>query len=570
MKRRLIMLCFVLMLIIGLAVPAAADNSAPKVEMYITVNPDGDALVSMNVTFHLDAADESLTFPLPRKASNITMNGGSVGTSASGNVLLANVGAATKGMVGDFSVRFDYAVAEAVKAVKINQIPRLQLDLDLLCGFKYPVGSMSFVLTLPANITTDASFSSTYQQISFESNLDLTTKDNMLTGQTKMGLKDHEAVSLSMIVPQEMFPTVSTYQREGNPELYPMGGLAAAALLYWLIFLFTLPPIRTRSTNPPAGISAGEIGCRLTMTGGDLTMMVLTWAQLGYLLIHLEGSGRVLLHKRMDMGNERSLFEVRVFQALFGNRRVVDCSGNHYATVCSRTSTMIPGEKSMTKPGSGNRKVVRILLCMAQVFCGICVAMNMTGIVILEIIFSIVFGAFGVFSAWQMQSMAFCLHLRHKSGAWIGFVCALVWVLLGTIAHQPWIPLGACVVQMLFGFLIAYGCKRTELNRLECGEILGLKRYLQRMPRPEAARLQKVDPEFFFRMAPFAIAMGVGRPYAAAFGKKKLDQCPYFVTRIHGKRTADEWMRLMLQAVSAMDYRYRRNKLEKWLAIRFR
>lgn len=570
MKRRLIMLCMLIVLVIGLAVPAAADNSAPKVEMYITVNPDGDALVSMNVTFHLDAADQALTFPLPRKAGNITMNGGSVGTSVSGDVILANVGASVGEMTGDFSARFDYSVPEAVKAVKINQIPRLQLDLDLLCGFKYPVGSLNFVITLPANITTIPTFSSTYQQISFESNLDLITRDNMITGQTKQGLRDHEAVTLSMLVPQEMFPTVSTYQREGNPELYPMAGLAVLALLYWLIFLFTLPPIRTRSTNPPAGISAGEIGCRLSMVGGDLTMMVLTWAQLGYLLIHLEGSGRVLLHKRMDMGNERSLFEVRVFQALFGNRRVVDCSGSHYATVCARTSTMIPGEKTMTKPGSGNRKVVRVLLCIAQVFCGICVAMNMTGILVLEIIFSITFGIFAIFSAWQMQSMAFCLHVRHKTSAWIGFVSALIWVVLGVIAHQPWIPLGACVVQMLFGFLIAYGCKRTDLNRLECGEILGLKHYLRQMPRPEAARLQKVDPEFFFRMAPFAIAMGVGKPFAAAFSKKKLDQCPYFVTRIHGKRTASEWMQLMLQAVSAMDYRFRRNKLEKWLAIRFR
>ena len=49
-------------------------------------------------------------------------------------------------------------------------------------------------------------------------------------------------------------------------------------------------------------------GSRLTFTGADLTMMVFSWAQLGYLVIHLDDNGRVMLHKRMDMGNERSSF----------------------------------------------------------------------------------------------------------------------------------------------------------------------------------------------------------------------------------------------------------------------
>ena len=34
--------------------------------------------------------------------------------------------------------------------------------------------------------------------------------------------------------------------------------------------------------------------------------------------------------------------------------------------------------------------------------------------------------------------------------------------------------------------------------------------------------------------------------------------------------SAEEWMRLMLQTVEQMDDRYRRNKLERWMAIRFR
>lgn len=567
MKRCLALMCMLcLMITCGFVTRASAESAASKVELYCTVNQDGDCLVSMTVTLHLDNADKSLTYPLPANASDIKMNGGAVGTSNAGSAILANVGSATGGMNGDFPLRFDFAIKNAVK---VNEERKLQLDLPLLSGFEYPTANFSFIITLPADVVGTPEFISTYQQNGFDANLDLIINGNMITGSSHTVLNDHEAVSMRMIVPQEMFPNVSTYQREGNPELVPMGILAGLALLYWLLFLRTVPPIRARSTTAPAGISAGELGTRLTMVGGDLNMMVLTWAQLGYLLIRVDGS-RIKLYKRMEMGNERSLFEIRVFQSLFGERRMVDCSSPGYARLCLKTARMVPGEKTMVKSGIGNRKVFRGLLCVAQVFCGICVAMNMTGMVVLEVLFSVLFGAFGLVSAWQIQNMAFRTHLRNKTAVWIGLAEMLVWILLGVISHQPWIPLGAVIVQYLMGFLAAYGGRRTDRNKTESEEILGLRHYLRGMPGPEAARLSKIDPEYFFRMAPYAIAMGVGTSFAEAFGKKKLDQCPYFVTTVQGKRTASEWMRIMLEAVSLMDSRARRMELEKWMAIRIR
>lgn len=190
----------------------------------------------------------------------------------------------------------------------------------MLSGFEFPVQAFSFIVTLPDNITTVPTFTSTYQQVGFEASLDLAVSGNMITGSSTTSLNDHESVSMTLPVPREMFPSVSIYQRTGNPELIPMGIFLGLALVYWLLFLRTLPPHRTRTAVPPEGICAGELGCRTTMAGGDLSMMVLSWAQMGYLIIQPVGS-RILLHKQMDMGNERSLFEIRVFDALFKSRR---------------------------------------------------------------------------------------------------------------------------------------------------------------------------------------------------------------------------------------------------------
>ena len=575
MKRCVVALCSVLFVIITLLnIHASADSSASQIDLYCTVNSDGDCLVSMTVNLKLENSDAGLEFPLPENAEKITVNGSSVPTSRVGSRTLVSVGRITGGMTGEFPIRFDYIIPKAVGAVSSTlgaalQLSKLQLTLPMLCGFDYPVELFSFVITMPDTVDSVPTFTSTYQQVGFASNLQLATNGNMITGTSINALNDHESVTMTLLVPREMFPSVSTYQRTGNPELIPMGIFLGAALLYWLLFLRTLPPLRQRTTVPPEGVCAGEPGCRLTMAGGDLTMMVLSWAQMGYLMIQPNGT-RIILRKQMEMGNERSLFEIRVFQTLFHNRNVVNCSSPGYAKMCKKTAGMIPGEKTMCRPKSGSRKIFRWLLCGSQVFCGVCVAMNMTSITVLQILFSLIFGVLGAVSAWQLHEFAMHLYSRTTLYRWIALGIAVFWLLLGLIAGQPWIPLGSVVVQLLMGFLAAFGGMRTELNRSEAGELLSVRRFLRSIPRPEAARLLKSDPEYFYRMAPYAIALGVGKPFAAAFGRRPLEPCPYLAVRNNEGRTAAEWMRLLTQTVDLMDSRYRRMQIERWMAIRFR
>ena len=572
LKRCAAAVCTLFVLVFALLnTHASAESSASRIDLYCTVNSDGDCLVSMTVNLKLDAADSALQFPLPRNAEKITMNGSSVPTTRTESRTLVSVGQITGGMTGEFPVRFDYTIPKAVgiAAETTLHLTRLQLTLPMLCGFEYPVEQFGFVVTLPDDITAVPTFTSTYQQVGFASNLSLVTNGNMITGTSVNALNDHESVTMTLLVPRDMFPSVRIYQRTGNPELIPMGIFIGAALLYWLLFLRTLPPIRQRSTVPPEGICAGELGCRVTMSGGDLTMMVLSWAQMGYLLIQPQGS-KVYLRKQMEMGNERSLFEIRVFQSLFSGRNVVNCCSSGYANMCRKTAGMIPGEKTMCRPGSGSRKIFRILLCISQVFCGVCVAMNMTSITVLQIMFSLIFGILGAVSAWQLHEFAMHLFSRRRIYGWVALGIAIFWFLLGLIAGQPWIPLGSVAVQLLLGFLAAFGGMRTELNRSEAGEILAVRKFLRAIPRPEAARLQKLDPEYFFRMAPYAIALGVDKPFAAAFGRRPLEPCPYLVVRSGEGRTAEQWMRLLNQTVSLMDSRYHRMQAEKFMAIRFR
>ena len=299
MKRILSLLVCILLLAGSFCIPVSAESAASSVNLMCTVNSEGDCLVTMTVNLRLESNVEKLYFPLPLNARNITLNGSNVTTSRSASATLVNISKLSEGYLGDLAMRFEYTLPEAVK---VNEKRELVLEIPLLSGFDYPVESLSFTITMPpGKMTNRPTLSSIYRQTSIESEIPFQVAGSQIIGSTKTVMNDHEGVTLTMIVPEEMFPTVSTYVREGNPELLPIIVFAVLALIYWIFTLRTLPIFRMQTTPPPEGITAGEMGCRLTLSGGDLTMMVFSWAQLGYVTLQQGPKGHILVCKQMDM-----------------------------------------------------------------------------------------------------------------------------------------------------------------------------------------------------------------------------------------------------------------------------
>lgn len=567
MKRFLSLAMIFMLLLSALVLPASAASAASRADAYITVHANGDCQVTLTLTLRLDDYVDGLTYPLPVDATDISMNGSNVRSNKTASAVEVDISRMTNGMIGEVPLRLDFTIPDVIK---VTEERTLQMELPLLSGFSLPVEDLSFVVVMPGMVSAKPRFHSTYRQDSIDSDLEFVVNNNMITGASKAVLNDHEAVIMSMPVPTDMFPGVNIYVREGNPELIPMLILAGAALLFWLIFMGTLPIHRVRNVNVPQGISAGELGCRLTMSGGDLTAMVMTWARLGYIMIQLDEHGRVLLHKRMDMGNERNAFERKVFKLLFGSRRIIDATGAAYAKLCRKVATYIPSEKNAGKSLGLKRRLYRLICCASHVFCGICVAMNMTGISILQILLSIALGLLAAVTAWLIQEVPFRTHLRGKVPVYIGGVCMLIWIILGLIAGQVWIPLGSVFGQLLLGYFAAYGGRRTDVARQDACMILGLRHYLKTVKKEELDRIQSYDPEFFFHMAPCALALGVIKPFAKNFDNRRLEQCPYIMTRVQGRRTAAEWAMLMSEVADAMDERHRQMMVERWNPIHIR
>ena len=183
-------------------------------------------------------------------------------------------------------------------------------------------------------------------------------------------------------------------------------------------------------------------------------------------------------------------------------------------------------------------------------------------------VMSIILSVIGAVSAWLIQDVAYRTHLRGKVPVYIGMVAFLLWIVLGLLCGQVWIPLCCCLGQWVIGYFAAYGGRRSDLGRHDAGQVLGLRRYVKRLPKEDLGRFLKNDPDYYFNYAPYALALGVINPYSRAFAKRKLESCPYLIIPDSGNHTAEEWGHILADTADLMDHLSRRMQIEKWFAVR--
>ena len=544
-----------------LLVTAVSASSVTDLQSNTSVHANGTCEVTLTVQLQLDEIPESLNFPLPKNARDISLNGGLARTHLEGNVRNVDLGSIVHSP-GIYTFTIHYSLPDSVTA---DEKENLLLSFDLLSGFSYPIEAMRFTVTLPGTPERRPEFVSTYHQESVDTLMDLQIEGTVITGTFLQGLKDLESLSMTLFVTEELFPQPIAKKWSLSTDDIAMYVCAAVALLYWLLTMRALPPRRLRRTNEPEGLTAGELGCCLCGQGVDFTMMVVSWAQMGYLLIQLDDHGRVLLHKRMEMGNERSEFENRMFHNLFGKKRTVDGTGYQYARLCRKAAGSVPGRRNWFLRHSGNPKILRAISALIGFFGGIALALAFASDTAWQIILSLFLTVLGIAVAWCIQSGAGRIHLRQKLELYIGLGCTALWLLLGLWGGEFGVALFVVAIQWLTGLAAAYGGRRNEPGRLAMAEILGLRRYLKSVSKDELKKILRFNPDYYYNLAPYAMALGVDKAFARQFGGTQLPGCTWLTTGMDGHMTAMEWNQLLREAVAALDERQQKLPYEKLL-----
>ena len=561
-----------------------AAGRADEVRNTTVVYTDGSADVVLTVSLTLTDVQRDLSFPLPRGVENVRLNDQPVDPFASREnpgVVLVDLGSVCV-QTGSYDLEFRYTLPAVISygepiTVKVEpeqteetegetettatepvkeeykEIRPLELELPLLSGFEYPVDSLNFSVTFPDGVEESPIFESGYLLQSIESDLDYEMVDGILTGTVTKPMKDKETLRLSMIVEEKDFPELEIVEDGEYTYLYFMAAAAGLALVFWLLFLPSRPVVPFRTHAVPAGIHAGEVASWLAMESADLTMMVFQWAQLGYLRISPDRRGRVWLRKRMEMGNERSSFEVQTFQKLFGSNETVDGTGSRYARLCHHVSGTMDKAEQITRGGLGGRKAFRGIAVLATTFCGAAMGQNVGLEGYWEIAAMMGIAMIGCVVGWKVQSGAACLHLRRREALTSGVLWAMTWLVAATFCGCFLGGVVSIAIQILAGIFAAWGGRRTVSGWQVACQLLGLRHYLTGMKRSQAKDEIERNPDYFFELAPYALAFGVEDAFAKHFGQAIMPQCGYLDAARADKRNAREWAYIMRQTAEKLD-----------------
>lgn len=561
--RRMVCMVFALLLTACLILNTFAATGATGLSGYATVNADGGCQISLTLSLRLEQAVDQLYFPIPAEATGISLNGARVSASKDGNVRKVNLSRAVRKVVGDVTVNLQYSLYDVITTTETGA---LEMRLPMLSGFEYPIEKLEFSVTLPGAAETLPGFVSGYHEARIEEYLTYNVNGAVISGSSVQAMKDHETLTMTLPVTAQMFPRTLTHTQDYQWALMAMAICAIVALLYWIVAMWNRPGFAKTQPEPPEGYSAGSLGCVMAGTGLDLTMMVLTWAQLGYILIHVKGK-RVILHRRMDMGNERGEQEVRWFRKIFGKRDHVDTTQFRYAQLCRMAAKQTQAAPGLMRRFNGDPRIFRGIAGLIGMFGGMSIAVAMADGAALQGLLLVIFGGLGAVSGWFVQLFGAGLFLRDAQRLKLSLGICGVWLLLGLLCNATDAALLMDGALLMAGVLFAWGGRRTPMGRLTQMRTRGFARYLQRVSSAEVLRICKNDPDYFFRLAPYALALGREKTFAKKFGQLRLDRCPYLTTGMDGHMTVLQWAALMRKAVTLMDDRANHLGMEKAIQI---
>ena len=516
-------------LCLALFLPAAASGIS-SLESSNTVAADGSCRVALTLYLELDETQTEYTFPIPADATQVRLGGTPARTRPDGDRLLVilEVGA------GSYTATIEYTIPQVVTADG-------QVRLQLLSGFPYPIEQMAFTVTLPGEITEIPQFHSGYYQGNIASMITLTTESNTLQGHIRTALKDHETLSMTLSADRALFSEMDQPQPLLQAWEAAILGTLILATVYYCVTLLPRLTRKTRCVGVPDGITAGEVGTCLTACGTDLTMLVISWAQMGYLTIEIDRADHVTLRKRMEMGNERSRLEMRCFQDLFHRRTMVDGTGQHYAAIYRKMAKKSTLLRQLYSPKSGSPMLFRMLMLLPSLILGVQMGIDLGGGIGSKTVLAILLAMLSGVLSWFIQSGGKCLPLRNKMPLLLCAICGLLWLVPAIVTEHIVMAAMLAVLQFIGGIAAAYGGKRSELGIRSLAQIRGLRHFLRTAREPELQQMLAKNGDYFYEMAPYALAMGLDRRFARRFGKTMLPEGGYLDVGTSRPMTASQW-----------------------------
>lgn len=546
----LILICIVcLFALCTTALAADAEITAMKTDCLIDAS--GTCQITQSVTIHLSGIENELRFPLAPGAKSASIAGYKAKkVTEDGYTVLVLTNEA--GFSGSRTFTLNYTLSDLV--TEQDEVQTLTLPL-LSPKWPWQIESYDFTVTMPAEFTSSPDFSSGYYGDVIEEYMSVSTTGTVISGSVMEPLKDRESLQMTLALPAGYFSGSYVSWSANWVESILVLLLAVLAVAYYLRMLYS-GRMRTGSrATPPDSTLPCDMPYLLACRKPSFNMLICHWASLGYLTIAVSKRGNVQLRRRVVMGSERRAIEVRLFGALFGDDDVCDGASLRYKKTAVKAIDAIPRfwHRRLYDRRSGNVRVVQALACLAA---GIAFLLSMSLLLPamparwLLLILTVPAGAaLGRF----LQLAGSTYYLSDYLMLALGILSGLLMLIVSRLGGGTLTALAAIALNVFAGIATRHGGKRTEAGNKLVAQAIGFRRYLRRASDKHLIAAQQRDGQFFYKLLPYAEAMGMGAAFAKKFGETTLDGCDWYETAEPLPKTAGGFYSHLQQTLSLLD-----------------
>ena len=539
----ILLLCCLLTLLPGaLAAPAGTKEQTDQGEnkaydvldgttairaMSVEVLMDEKGRASVTQTWEMSVVGhmEELRFSVPKDANKVKVKGYRTKLEKEKGTRYYII-KDRDGFSGEMNFEISYDLVDGlVSETKDSQT----LSVPILTVQDYRVGKLTFAVALPNEFASTARFESGYYSYDIEDVMTINAENGWVVGTVNSISPDNETLTMSLVLPMGYFD--GNHGESAFPSVLTVLTLVllAAAAFYWIRFLKN-PRLKVRTrTLPPDGITPGDVPFLLAGGNTDFNMLVSHWAVMGYLSIYVNKAGNVVLRRRMGMGNERRLMEQKLFAMLFADSDVCDGASVRYKKVGEKAMQVTRSywSKRLYEKHSGAPVIARAICWLA---CGIAAMVAVSAIApetgrgFFMFLALIAGTAMGI----MITNVVGAYYLADLPRLATGVGCALLLLIVGIVGGGALAVVPAVAVSLLIGWQTCHGGLRCGYGDEMVAQVLGFRRFLMHASEHHVLQMQVRDPQYFYKLLPYAEAMGQGNRFVNLFHDCKLEPCQWY------------------------------------------
>ena len=553
MKRLLLLLACLLALCTTVV---AAEPAISDMKTDCTLTGSGACQVTQTFTMEIDGAQTQLRFPLVPGAKKASVAGYDAQKQTDGDCPVLVLSDAS-GFTGTRSFTVLYTVSGLVS--EADGVQTLQLPL-LSAKWAYPISRYQFTVTMPKPFEGYPAFVSGYYSDVISDYIDLDVSESLISGTIATGLKDHESLDMTLTLDKSYFSGAYTALSFSWVGMAVIVALLALAFGYWFVTLRSAP-IRTstRMLPPDAALTCDM---PFLVGGGPIqfNMLVCHWASLGYLTIFCGKNGRVALRRRVDMGNERRPAEVRLFQMLFSQGDVCEGASLLYKRTAEKADAVLRRYwvRKLYRKSSGNPLLARAFGLLAGALAAAEAASPLlpAGFVRwLLLIAAFLIG--GALSAVILHAPS-AYYQGKKLFVALAALAAVALLTLAQFGEGLLAVLLVIVCLVLLGLLTLHGGRRTAFGDEIVTQAMSYRRFLRRVTQSQLLSRLAQDSQYFYRILPYAEAIGLGAGLARTLGNTELEQCDWYQEQQPLPRTAAGFYSHLQEALALLELSIRK------------